>query len=181
MGWGGPEPIAIALPRSSALDLRRGAHQPAPAMAPRIPRLAARALILHEDRLLLVNAYPGRQSDLWCAPGGGVEAGAALPENLAREVMEETGLSIAVGAPALVNEFHDPASGFHQVEIFFRCRITGGALLPGWSDPAGVVDRRGFFARGDLDLGRIRFKPDSLAEAAWGTGCAYDALEVIVR
>ncbi|MGL5009485.1 MAG: NUDIX domain-containing protein, partial [Paracoccaceae bacterium] len=45
------------------------------------PRLAVRALILHHDALLLVNAYPGGQSDLWCAPGGGVERGASLHEN----------------------------------------------------------------------------------------------------
>ena len=31
------------------------------------PRLAARALILQQDRLLLVNAYAGGRSDLWCA------------------------------------------------------------------------------------------------------------------
>ena len=77
-------------------------------MKPRSPRLAVRALILDGDRLLLVNAYPGGTSDLWCAPGGGVHAGTALPENLAREVMEECGIAIAIGAPCLVNEFHDP-------------------------------------------------------------------------
>jgi 8-oxo-dGTP pyrophosphatase MutT (NUDIX family) len=88
------------------------------------PRLAARALILHQDRLLLVNAYPGARLGLWCAPGGGCEAGQSLPENLAREVHEETGLRITVGPPALVNEFHDPDSGFHQIDLFFRCTIA---------------------------------------------------------
>ncbi|MGA0826319.1 MAG: NUDIX domain-containing protein, partial [Gemmobacter sp.] len=88
------------------------------------PRIAARAIILHEGRLLLVNAWPGGRSDLWCAPGGGVERGQSLPETLMREVAEETGLRIAVEEPALVNEFHDPARGFHQIEVFFRARIT---------------------------------------------------------
>ena len=60
------------------------------------PRLAVRALILHEDRLLLVNAYPGARLGLWCAPGGGCETGQSLPENLAREVMEETGVRVHV-------------------------------------------------------------------------------------
>ena len=145
------------------------------------PRLATRALILDQDRLLLVNAYPGGQSDLWCAPGGGAEPGISLPQNLRREVMEETGLTVEVGAPALINEFHDPASGFHQVDIFFRCRITDGVLDPLWRDPEGVVTERHFFARADLDLGRIRFKPDSLAGAAWGEGLLYDPLERLVR
>ena len=61
------------------------------------PRLAVRAIILHENRLLLVNAWPDGKSDLMCAPGGGVESGASLPDNLVREVYEETGLRVAVG------------------------------------------------------------------------------------
>jgi 8-oxo-dGTP pyrophosphatase MutT (NUDIX family) len=150
-------------------------------MRHRSPRLATRALILHEDRLLLVNAYPGGRSDLWCAPGGGVEPGRSLPENLMREVMEETGLTIAVGLPAMINEFHDPKSGFHQVDLFFRCTIASGTLSDEWRDPERVVTRRRFFTRADLDLGRIRFKPDSLPAAAWEDGLAYDPLEVIVR
>ncbi len=142
------------------------------------PRLAARALILDNDRLLLVNAYPGGRSDLWCAPGGGVERGTSLPENLMREVMEETGLTIAVGPPALVNEFHAPHSGFHQVEVFFRCTITAGTIDPAWQDPEGIVTTRRFFAR--TDMAAIRFKPDSLPAAAWGDTALYDPLEVIV-
>jgi ADP-ribose pyrophosphatase YjhB (NUDIX family) len=96
-----------------------------------------------------------------------------------REVAEETGLRIAVEEPALVNEFHDPARGFHQVEVFFRARITGEGLDPGWRDPAGVVTERRFFARAEMET--IRFKPDLLPAAAWGTGCLYDPLEPILR
>ena len=149
-------------------------------MTKRPPRLDARALILFDDRLLLVNAFPGGKSDLWCAPGGGVESGASLPDNLAREVYEECGLRISVGAPALVNEFHDLRSGFHQVDLFFRCTILSGALNAAWRDPEGVVTDRQFFSRTDLEMGRIRFKPDSLPQAAWGTGCHYDPLEPLV-
>jgi 8-oxo-dGTP pyrophosphatase MutT (NUDIX family) len=151
-------------------------------MSKRPIRIAARALILHEDQLLLVNAYPGAMSDLWCAPGGGVETGTSLIENLHREVMEETGLTISVGAPALINEFHDPRSGFHQVEVFFRCQIVAGQIDPAWRDPERVVTRRRFVTRSEMDEAQIRFKPDSLADVAWGSGPAtYDPLEVIIR
>lgn len=143
------------------------------------PRLAVRAVILHENRLLLVNAWPEGVSDLWCAPGGGVERGTSLPENLAREVREETGLSIAVGAPCLVNEFHDPDRPFHQVDVYFRCTITAGTLTEHWRDPEGVVTARRFFAPDEMAA--IRFKPDSLPEVAWGTGVLYDPLEPLVR
>lgn len=147
--------------------------------APRSPRLAVRALILKDDRLLLVNAWPEGQSDLWAAPGGGVERGQSLPDNLAREVHEETGLGIAVGPPCLVNEFHDPAGSFHQVDIYFRCRILSGALNDAWRDPEGVVTRRRFFSR--QEMAAIRYKPDSLPQAAWGGGVLYDPLEPILR
>ncbi len=147
----------------------------------RTTRLATRALILHQDELLLVNAFPGGKSDLWCAPGGGVEPGHSLPDNLIREVREETGLTVAVGAPVLINEFHDPVSGFHQVDLFFRCTITAGRLDPSWRDPEGVVTERRFFSQADLFHGKIRFKPDSLIGAAWGQSLLYDPLEVLVR
>ncbi len=150
-------------------------------MKPKTPRLAARALILQGEALLLVNAFPDRRSDLWCAPGGGVEAGASLPDNLKREVYEETGLLVSVGAPALINEFHDPASGFHQVEVFFHCTLTGGVLAADWRDPAGVVTERRFFTQSDLQNRKIRFKPDSLAQVAWTQGLTYDPLERLIR
>ncbi|KMK68621.1 NUDIX domain-containing protein [Puniceibacterium sp. IMCC21224] len=143
------------------------------------PRLAVRAVLLHENRLLLVNAWPGDQSDLWCAPGGGVESGAPLPDNLAREIHEECGLTIAVGAPCLINEFHDPTSGFHQVEIFFRCTLLGGNLTAAWRDPENVVTRRRWATRDEM--AKLRHKPDSLPQIAWGHGLDYDPLETIVR
>ncbi|NNK67425.1 MAG: NUDIX hydrolase [Rhodobacteraceae bacterium] len=148
-------------------------------MKVRSPRLAVRAIILHESRLLLVNAYPGGKSDLWCAPGGGVERGASLPDNLAREVHEETGLSVRVGAPCLVNEFHDPESSFHQVELFFRCVIEDGRLTEDWRDPEGIVHRRGFFT--EAEVAGLRLKPDSLSRVAWARGFGYDPLERILR
>lgn len=141
-------------------------------------RLAVRAVILKADRLLLVNAYPGDQSDLWCAPGGGVERHASLPDNLKREVFEETGLTIEVDAPCLVNEFHDPDRRFHQVDVFFRAHILAGEIADTWQDPEGIVHARRFFSQDELK--HIRLKPDSLAQAAFQDVCLYDPLERIV-
>lgn len=147
-------------------------------LRPKYPRIAVRALILHDARLLVVNAYPGNRSDLWCAPGGGVHPGTSLPDNLIREVHEETGLRITPTFPAMINEFHDPATGFHQVEVFFRCSLSDATLDPLWHDPEGIVTTRRFVTRSQL-LG-LRHKPDSLADIAWNSGFTYDALEVIV-
>jgi 8-oxo-dGTP diphosphatase len=144
------------------------------------PRLAVRAVILDDrGRLLLVNAYAGRD-DLWCAPGGGVRLHDSLPDNLLREVAEETGIAVTVGPPCLVNEFHDPGGRFHQVDIYFRCHLAG-PVPADWTDPEGVVSRRLWVTRDQAAA--LRIKPDSLPAVAWGDPCAisYDPLEPILR
>jgi len=140
-----------------------------------------RAVIVQGGRLLIVNAYPGEESDLWCAPGGGVERGQSLHDNLMREIREELDLTIAVAEPCLVNEFQDPGTGFHQVDVYFRAQIVAGSPQPGWVDAAGVVNRHRFVT--EAALRALRFKPDSLPQVAFGGRghILYDPLEEIVR
>ncbi|MBF9046215.1 NUDIX domain-containing protein [Rhodobacterales bacterium LSUCC0031] len=143
------------------------------------PRLAVRGILLIDDRLLLVNAWAGGKSDLLCAPGGGVELHSSLHDNLIREFHEETGLTVAVGAPCLVNEFHAPHHDFHQVDVYFRVTLVAGDPLAPWTDPEGIVTERHLIARHDMH--RYRYKPDSLTDAAWGESLLYDPLEPLVR
>lgn len=129
----------------------------------------------------MVNAWPTGKSDLLCAPGGGVHPHQSLPENLAREVYEETGATIRVGPVVMINEFHDPHGPFHQVDIYFRCELTGD-LPETWTDPEGVVTERHWLTRDEISGRRV--KPDSLADVAWegsALGAAYDPLEPILR
>lgn len=146
------------------------------------PRIAVRAIILHENKLLLVNAWKGR-THLWCAPGGGVELHQSLTDNLVREVREETGLSIEVGAPCLVNEFHDPKGAFHQVDVYFWATLQGEPTISeDWSDPEGIVTEWRWVSYADRET--MLVKPDSLFDVAFGTSdraIAYDPLEPIVR
>lgn len=130
---------------------------------------------------MLVNAWPNGHSNLLCAPGGGVEPGSALPDNLIREVYEETGLRVEVGGPCLVNEFHDPRSGFHQVEVFFRCAVLGSARIdPGWSDVEKVVSEHHWVTHSEMTT--LKVKPSTLIDVAFGVepGLSYDPLERIV-
>ena len=143
-------------------------------------RLAVRAVILHRDRLLLVNAWK-EGSDLMCCPGGGVEPHQSIPDNLIREVHEETGLTVTPGPLCLVNEFHDPDGDFHQVDLYYRCEIASGAPGADWTDPEGIVHTRRLVSRDEM--AHLRVKPDSLAAVVWdgSAAAAYDPLEPLVR
>lgn len=129
----------------------------------------------------MVNAWPDGQSPLMCAPGGGVELHSSLPDNLIREVFEETGLTITVGAPCLVNEFHDPNGHFHQVDVYFRCAVVPGTARPDtWRDVEDIVTQRRWLTRDALAA--TPHKPDSLADVAFETdGITYDPLEPLVK
>ena len=61
---------------SQALGLLDGRFFRPPLPDGHVPRarLCQRLHAGLSGRLLLVNAYPGGRSDLWCAPGGGAEA-----------------------------------------------------------------------------------------------------------
>jgi len=130
----------------------------------------------------MVNAYADGQSTLMCPPGGGVEAGSSLPQNLRREVYEETGLQIDVGPPCLVNEFHDPKGSFHQVDIYFRCTVIGSAEVDqNWRDTDRIVTDRRWLT--EAELAEVYHKPDSLRAVAFNLpeAITYDPLEPLVR
>ena len=128
-----------------------------------------------------MNAYPGEESDLWCAPGGGAERGRSLADNLRREVAEETGLAVEPGRLLAVSEFHNPDDDFHQVDLIYAARLAGAADRAVLRDPAGVVNRLRWADAGELS--RLRFKPDCLARLAFGPEgpVIYDPLETLVR
>ncbi|TLM74038.1 MAG: NUDIX hydrolase, partial [Actinobacteria bacterium] len=68
-------------------------------------------------------------------PGGGVAYGEALADALVREVAEETGLRIEVGAPLLLSDTIAPDGGRHVVNVTFAADVTGGAVTDRPDDP----------------------------------------------
>lgn len=95
-------------------------------------RVRVCGLLIEEEKILLIKHRGLGDGHLWIPPGGGVEYGSSLKENLKREFLEETGLQIRVSELRFVNEFVKPP--FHAIELFFLVERTGGQLRLG-SDP----------------------------------------------
>jgi phosphatase NudJ len=65
-----------------------------------------RILVIHNGCVLLLP--PHTAVDAYGPPGGGLEAGESLAECAAREVLEETGLTVEVGRVAFLREWVVP-------------------------------------------------------------------------
>ncbi|MEK7346750.1 MAG: NUDIX hydrolase [Pseudomonadota bacterium] len=89
-------------------------------------RISAGAIVEHEGRLLMVrHVVPGKY-DFWVAPGGGVKGSESYEEAAAREVWEETGLSVSVGSLLYVEDLINPECRF--VKFWFAAQLVGGSI-----------------------------------------------------
>jgi ADP-ribose pyrophosphatase YjhB (NUDIX family) len=113
-----------------AVVLVDGAHPPVP------PGFTAPAGVV------LVRRRNEPLADRWSLPGGMLELGEQLAAGVAREVREETGLIVEVGAVVeIVDRIEmddEQRVRHHYVLIDYLCRATGGELRAG-SDASEVV------------------------------------------
>ncbi len=103
----------------------------------------AAAVIRRADTVLLVcQQGPADSEPYWSLPGGRVEAGELLPDALAREIREETGLQLVTLGPLLyVCQSAAPAdalqAGHETIAHIFAATVAPGEPLH--ADPDALI------------------------------------------
>lgn len=89
------------------------------------PKLDCRAAIVRDGRILLVQ----EKNKTWSLPGGWVDAGLSVKENVIKEVKEEAGLTVTADRIIAVQdrEKHNlPVYAYKICKIFVQCSVVGG-------------------------------------------------------
>jgi 8-oxo-dGTP diphosphatase len=137
------------------------------------PVPAVIAVVIREDRALLVRRANPPDAGLWGFPGGKIEFGETVREAAIRELLEETGVQaeaqdIITTLDILVRD-SSGAMQQHFILIAVRCRWISG-------EPAAGDDalEAGWFAIAELGGGKIALSADVEAIARRAQALASD-------
>jgi 8-oxo-dGTP diphosphatase len=116
---------------------------------PDAPLVGVGAIIIEQDRVLLVKRGNPPLAGKWSIPGGVLEMGETLRQAAVREALEETGLTVETGELLGVYDRilrdADERTRYHYVLIDFLCRRIAGE-----PQAAGDAAEARWFARGDV-------------------------------
>ena len=143
---------------------------------PLTPLVGVGAVVVENERVLLIRRGQEPLKGKWSLPGGMLELGESHKDGVIREVMEETGLAVEpVELIELLDRVHreDGRVRYHYVIADYLCRVLGGSLQAG-SDADSVrwVERAEWNSHSALVLDPVTVR---VIEAGWQRAKALQA------
>jgi 8-oxo-dGTP diphosphatase len=151
-------------------------------------RVRVCGILVEKGKILMVQHKSiGDTGILWAPPGGGMDFGQPVHDNLIREFREETGLEIEILRFLFINEFLKPP--LHAIEIFFEVKRAGGRLNTGidpeMDEKGQIIKKIQFLGSDDLEaIGKNRIhnifsKISKPTDVLMLKGFFYNGLEAI--
>jgi mutator protein MutT len=135
---------------------------------PSAPLVAVGGVVVDAGRVLLVRRGTEPLKGEWSLPGGLLEVGETFAEGVAREVCEETGLTVeVVELIELIDRIYREGERvrYHYVIADYLCRVSGGALQAATDvDAVRWVERAEWNSHSALKLDPITVR---VIEKAW--------------
>ena len=140
-----------------------------PKALPKLQRVAAYALILRDDQILLTRlARKVSADEKWHLPGGGLDHGEDPRDALVREIREETGLEAEVGDTAHVYSAHLPSMwrqgrrwDYQALRIVYDAWVPADAPEPRVVEVDGSTVAVAWHPVADVLAGRLCRSPTS--------------------
>jgi len=139
---------------------------------PEAPIVGVGAVIIEQNRVLLVQRGREPLKGKWSLPGGMLELGESLAEGVVREVREETGLIVEVlELVELLDRVHRESIPdgervrYHYVIADYLCRVVGGTLhASSDADAVRWIERAEWNSHSALALDPVTIR---VIEAGW--------------
>ena len=135
---------------------------------PSSPLVGVGAVVIQDDRVLLVQRGTEPARGQWSIPGGLIDLGETLREAVTREALEETGLIVEpIELVELLDRIHRDGERvrYHYVIADYLCRVVGGTMQAASdADDVRWVERSQWKSHSILRIDPITVR---VIEAAW--------------
>ena len=134
-------------PTTADLDARRAARR-----YPDRPIVAVLAVVLRDERALIVQRAQQPNAGRWGFPGGVLELGETVAQGAMRELLEETGI---IATPAGILDVHDAITRDvdGRVQFHYLLIAVRGIWQSGEGEPADDAAACAWASRADIEAG----------------------------
>jgi 8-oxo-dGTP diphosphatase len=126
-------------------------------------RISAGAIVIHEEKILLVRYIDAKGKNYLVGPGGGVLFKESATQAVIREVIEETGVNVSPLKPLYVEDLLYPR--YRIIKLWFLCQPVGGKLAKTMGAIQEGITEAGWFSREQLQNEVVY--PDIIKKYSW--------------